>query len=284
MSEEVEYDLERSLMDLLCLFQMLLYGYLRAPREKTELGRVDVRGVGGELSACLRGEGSRVFRGEGGMNRRWAWVDGKVEVVEEEKKAREKEREEGGARRGLSWLQIDRGRCYRTMVVEGEGLTLRQGAEKGWGVALAKSGFARQSGQHRWVVQLGRVNRRGHVFLGVARRGVGMASFLGNDVRGWGFLLSRDLYHGGSRRRSGFGERVGQGEKIEVVFDSDSGEMRVGKAGSRGGWGVAFRDIWNGMEEGTAELIYPAFSLHHPGDQVRERWLRPVCLSLYLHL
>ena len=70
-------------------------------------------------------------------------------------------------------------------------LGLLSWGDKGWGVALSRRGFTRRTGVHRWVVRLDRVNRRGHVFLGVARRSVGLAAFLGNDARGWGYLQVR---------------------------------------------------------------------------------------------
>lgn len=226
--------------------------------------------------------------------RRWDWMEGSYERIDHGSKKEGKTTagrsdtasHSGGGGGGssstegpsssysrttrLHHLKIDRLRCHPSMIIQDGGLSLMQGPDKGWGVALSRRGFAKGTGTHRWTVRLDRVNRRGHVFLGVARRSVGLASFLGNDASGWGYLQSQDLYHGGSRKRSQYGEKMSQGGKIEVFLDSDQGTLSLGNA-DRGpvNFGIAFTDLYAGMpSSGPDSLIYPAFSLHHTQDLI----------------
>ncbi|CAN0492926.1 unnamed protein product, partial [Hapterophycus canaliculatus] len=112
-----------------------------------------------------------------------------------------------------------------------------------WGVALATHGFPRGSGIHRWRVRLDSVNRRGHVFLGVATRQTALGSYLGADRNGWGYLVSQDLYHGGSRLRSGYGARMSAGMTVELTLNTDVGLLSVGNADTGEDFGPAMNNL-----------------------------------------
>ncbi|CAM9614484.1 unnamed protein product, partial [Pylaiella littoralis] len=119
-----------------------------------------------------------------------------------------------------------------------------QGPARGWGVALASHGFPRGSGIHRWRVRLDSVNRRGHVFLGVATRQTALGSYLGADRHGWGYLVSQDLYHGGSRLRSGYGARMSAGMTVELTLNTDVGLLSVGNADTGEEFGPAMSNLY----------------------------------------
>lgn len=119
-----------------------------------------------------------------------------------------------------------------------------QGPARGWGVALATHGFPRGSGIHRWRVRLDSVNRRGHVFLGVATRQTALGSYLGADRHGWGYLVSQDLYHGGSRLRSGYGARMSAGMTVELTLNTDMGLLSVGNADTGQDFGPAMNNLY----------------------------------------
>ncbi|CAM9226628.1 unnamed protein product, partial [Sphacelaria rigidula] len=119
-----------------------------------------------------------------------------------------------------------------------------QGPARGWGVALATGGFPRGSGIHRWRVRLDSVNRRGHVFLGVATRQTALGSYLGADRHGWGYLVSQDLYHGGSRLRSGYGSRMSAGMTVELTLNTDVGLLSVGNADTGEDFGPAMNNLY----------------------------------------
>ncbi|CAM9181221.1 unnamed protein product, partial [Laminaria digitata] len=148
-----------------------------------------------------------------------------------------------------------------------------QGPARGWGVALASYGFPRGSGIHRWRVRLDSVNRRGHVFLGVATRQTALGSYLGADRYGWGYLVSQDLYHGGSRLRSGYGSRMSAGMTVELTLNTDIGLLSDigGVAGggiSLGGGGSREARIDGGCGIDPQGTLWPAFAMHQPGDSV----------------
>lgn len=119
-----------------------------------------------------------------------------------------------------------------------------QGPARGWGVALASYGFPRGSGIHRWRVRLDSVNRRGHVFLGVATRQTALGSYLGADRHGWGYLVSQDLYHGGSRLRSGYGSRMLTGMTVELTLNTDIGVLSVGNTDTGEDFGPAMNNLY----------------------------------------
>lgn len=119
-----------------------------------------------------------------------------------------------------------------------------QGPARGWGVALATHGFPRGSGIHRWRVRLDSVNRRGYVFLGVATRQTALGSYLGADRHGWGYLVSQDVYHGGSRQRSGYGLRMSAGMTVELTLNTDIGLLSVGNADTREDFGPAMENLY----------------------------------------
>ena len=119
-----------------------------------------------------------------------------------------------------------------------------QGPARGWGVALASYGFPRGSGIHRWRVRLDSVNRRGHVFLGVATRQTALGSYLGADRHGWGYLVSQDLYHGGSRLRSGYGSRMLTGMTVELTLNTDIGLLSVGNTDTGEDFGPAMNNLY----------------------------------------
>ena len=121
---------------------------------------------------------------------------------------------------------------------------LPQGPARGWGVALATHGFSRGTGVHRWRVRLDSVNRRGHVFLGVATRQTALGSYLGADRHGWGYLVSQDLYHGGSRLRSGYGARMSAGMTVELTLNTDTGLLSVGNADTGEDFGPAMNNLY----------------------------------------
>lgn len=130
-----------------------------------------------------------------------------------------------------------------------------QGPSRGWGVALASHGFPRGSGIHRWRVRLDSVNRRGHVFLGVATRQTALGSYLGADRHGWGYLVSQDLYHGGSRLRSGYGSRMSAGMTVELTLNTDIGLLSVGNADTGEDFGLAMNNLYQDISNsggGTA--------------------------------
>ncbi|CAN0048567.1 unnamed protein product, partial [Choristocarpus tenellus] len=130
------------------------------------------------------------------------------------------------------------------------GCTLEQGPNRGWGVALATHGFSRGSGVHRWRVHLDSVNRRGHIFLGVATRRASLGSYLGADRHGWGYLVSQDLYHGGSRLRSGYGTRMLAGMTVEMILDTDEGVLSVGNADTGEDFGPAMTGLYENGSSG----------------------------------
>lgn len=111
-------------------------------------------------------------------------------------------------------------------------------------MALATHGFARGTGVHRWRVRLDSVNRRGHVFLGVATRQTALGSYLGADRHGWGYLVSQDLYHGGSRLRSGYGSRMSAGMTVELTLNTDIGMLSVGNADTGEDFGPAMNNLY----------------------------------------
>lgn len=125
-----------------------------------------------------------------------------------------------------------------------------QGPARGWGVALATHGFPRGSGIHRWRVRLDSVNRRGHVFLGVATRQTALGSYLGADRHGWGYLVSQDLYHGGSRLRSGYGARMSAGMTVELTLNTDMGLLSVGNADTGQDFGPAMNNLYEDIGGG----------------------------------
>lgn len=127
-----------------------------------------------------------------------------------------------------------------------------QGPARGWGVALATHGFSRGTGIHRWRVRLDSVNRRGHVFLGVATRQTALGSYLGADRHGWGYLVSQDLYHGGSRLRSGYGARMSAGMTVELTLNTDMGLLSVGNADTGEDFGPAMNNLYEDGGGGLA--------------------------------
>ncbi|CAN0450080.1 unnamed protein product, partial [Discosporangium mesarthrocarpum] len=145
-----------------------------------------------------------------------------------------------------------------------------QGPARGWGVALATAGFPPRCGLRRWRVRLDSVNRRCHVFLGVATRRAALGSYLGADRHGWGYLVSQDLYHGGSRLRSGYGVRMVSGMTVEMTLDTDAGVLSVGNADTGEDFGPALegRGGHGSGSEGQDTILYPAFAMHQPGDSV----------------
>ena len=262
-------------LSFLALLHFIILGLLRASRDPHNLTTTDFPKVLDLYRANLRAPQSREFKGESGAARKWDWPEGIYRKVGGEEAGDGAAEGGAGGRRGrkrttqLDHIRIDSLRCHPTMAVMEGGVTLVQGGDKGWGVALSRRGFARGTGTHRWTVRLDRVNRRGHVFLGVARRSVGLASFLGNDASGWGYLQSQDLYHAGSRRRSQYGEKINQGSTVEIILDSDEGTVSIGDADRGMSFGVAFTDLYVGAPlSGPDSLIYPAFSLHHAGDMI----------------
>ncbi|CAM9265674.1 unnamed protein product, partial [Phaeothamnion confervicola] len=161
---------------------------------------------------------------------------------------------------------------------------LEQGPTRGWGVALAARGFARGTGIHSWRVRLENVNRRGHVFIGVASRRVQLDGYLGADKFGWGALVSQDLYHGGARVGAGYGKRQAAGGVFELRLDTDQpggGELRLADAVTGEDFGPAFQGMFvelesgasggGGASDGAGEdvLLFPAIALHQPGDALR---------------
>lgn len=134
--------------------------------------------------------------------------------------------------------------CPESLNFEWIGCDWPQGPARGWGVALATHGFSRGSGIHRWRVRLDSVNRRGHVFLGVATRQTALGSYLGADRHGWGYLVSQDLYHGGSRLRSGYGARMSAGMTVELTLNTDIGLLSVGNADTGEDFGPAMNNLY----------------------------------------
>jgi len=269
-------DVSSPLLTFVSTLQFILYGNLIAPPDITLLRQVDVKAVLDCHVASLLVRESKEFRGESGALMKWDWGEGCYKVAEKEGDG-EAEKDDGISvtRRmstRLDTIRLDPRYCHGTMTISENGLTLEQGSEKGWGVALSKRGFARNTGVHRWRIRLDRVNKRGHVFLGVARRSVGLSSFLGNDTSGWGYLQTQDLYHASSLRRRQYGEKMNQGSTLEVTLDTDEGTLSIGDADRGINFGVAFSDLYSSaggvILSGNDATIYPAFSLHHPGDMV----------------
>lgn len=93
-------------------------------------------------------------------------------------------------------------------------------------------------------MRLDSVNRRGHVFLGVATRQTALGSYLGADRHGWGYLVSQDLYHGGSRLRSGYGSRMSAGMTVELTLNTDVGLLSVGNADTGEDFGPAMNNLY----------------------------------------
>lgn len=93
-------------------------------------------------------------------------------------------------------------------------------------------------------MRLDSVNRRGHVFLGVATRQTALGSYLGADRHGWGYLVSQDLYHGGSRLRSGYGARMSAGMTVELTLNTDTGLLSVGNADTGEDFGPAMNNLY----------------------------------------
>lgn len=94
------------------------------------------------------------------------------------------------------------------------------------------------------------MNRRGHVFLGVATRQTALGSYLGADRHGWGYLVSQDLYHGGSRLRSGYGSRMSAGMTVELTLNTDVGLLSVGNADTGEDFGPAMNNLYEDMGGG----------------------------------
>jgi hypothetical protein len=266
-----------AVLHFLAALQMVSFGLIKVPSSLPQQRALDVSRQLDAYRESFTTAESKEFRGESGLSRKWDWLEGAYASPV----ASDGAAGDGGAgaddpadrprltSNRVELLRIDPQRCHSTMMVADTGLTLHQGGDKGWGVALARSGFARGSGVHRWRVRLDRVNRRGHVFIGVARRSVGLNSFLGNDSSGWGYLQIQDLYHAGSRKRAAYGDKINQGSVVEVILDTDEGTMSIGDAEKGTDFGVAFQDLYSGMSVvGPDSLIYPAFSLHHPGDMI----------------
>lgn len=135
--------------------------------------------------------------------------------------------------------------------------TSLQGSTRGWGVALATHGFPRGSGIYRWRVRLDSVNRRGHIFLGVATRQTALGSYLGADRHGWGYLVSQDLYHGGSRLRSGYGSRMSAGMTVELTLNTDIGLLSVGNADTGEDFGPAMNNLYEDIDSAAGGVTNP---------------------------
>lgn len=101
-------------------------------------------------------------------------------------------------------------------------------------------------------MRLDSVNRRGHVFLGVATRQAALGSYLGADRHGWGYLVSQDLYHGGSRLRSGYGSRMSAGMTVELTLNTDIGLFSVGNADTGEDFGPAMNNLYEDMGGSSA--------------------------------
>jgi SPRY domain len=111
-------------------------------------------------------------------------------------------------------------------------------------------------------------SRRGHVFLGIARRKVALDGYLGSDSHGWGYLISQDLYHAGSRVRADYGSRMGAGNTVLLSLDTDAGTLSIEDADSGEHFGVAFSDLYSSASSAADSVLYPAFALHKPGDSL----------------
>jgi hypothetical protein len=104
--------------------------------------------------------------------------------------------------------------------------------------------------------------------LGIARRKVALDGYLGSDSHGWGYLISQDLYHAGSRVRADYGSRMGAGNTVLLSLDTDAGTLSIEDADSGEHFGVAFSDLYSSSSSAADSVLYPAFALHKPGDSL----------------
>ena len=98
------------------------------------------------------------------------------------------------------------------------------------------------------------MNRRGHIFLGVATRQTALGSYLGADRHGWGYLVSQDLYHGGSRLRSGYGSRMSAGMTVELTLNTDIGLLSVGNADTGEDFGTAMSNLYEDIDSASGVI------------------------------
>jgi hypothetical protein len=156
-------------------------------------------------------------------------------------------------------LEFDPTRCAETMTLSDGNKTARQYTAKQWGMVMATTGCAPNTGIHEWAVRLDRCEK-GHIFLGVCTRDASVATYVGGDRQGWGLIGTRALWHNRSKVRGDYGDGFSTGSVVRVRLNTDTGALSFGLDDSD--WGIAFDGL---TQHGT---LYPAIGLYQRDDQV----------------
>nr|CCA19532.1 HECT E3 ubiquitin ligase putative [Albugo laibachii Nc14] len=156
-------------------------------------------------------------------------------------------------------LEFDPSRCAETMTLSKNNRTAKQYTAKQWGMVMATTGCAPNTGIHEWAVRLDRCEK-GHIFLGVCTRDASVATYVGGDRQGWGLIGTRALWHNRSKVRGDYGDGYSTGSTVRVRLNTDSGALSFGLDDSD--WGIAFDGL---TQHGT---LYPAIGLYQRDDQV----------------
>lgn len=123
-----------------------------------------------------------------------------------------------------------------------------------WSTILGTTPFC--TGINYWELHLDK-SATSYLFIGVATRDADLATFLGGDDNGWGFIGDRALYHKRTKVKA-YGERFGQGDTIGVTLNMDRGTLSFSKNGQD--LGVAF--------EGLVGSVYPAVAFYNQGQRL----------------
>ncbi|CAM9202377.1 unnamed protein product [Discosporangium mesarthrocarpum] len=138
--------------------------------------------------------------------------------------------------------------------VSGNELSASFGSNETWSTILGTTPFV--CGNNYWELHIEK-SSTAYLFIGVAKRGIDLATFLGGDENGWGFIGDRTLYHKRAKVKA-YGERFGQGDTVGVTLNLDRGTLSFSKNGLD--LGVAF--------EGLFGELYPAVAFYSQGQRV----------------
>jgi hypothetical protein len=94
--------------------------------------------------------------------------------------------------------------------VSSDGQQITFGGNERWQTVMAEEGFV--GGVNEWTVRIDS-SSTAYMFVGVAKKGVDLDSFLGSDDRSWGFIGDRALYYKRTKVKS-YGERFGEGDEV----------------------------------------------------------------------
>ncbi|CAN0546003.1 unnamed protein product, partial [Ectocarpus sp. 12 AP-2014] len=123
-----------------------------------------------------------------------------------------------------------------------------------WSTVLGTTSFS--TGSNYWELHLDK-SATSYLFIGVATRDADLATFLGGDDHGWGFIGDRALYHKRTKVKA-YGERFSQGDTIGINLNMDRGTLSFSKNGQD--LGVAF--------DGLVGSLYPAVAFYNQGQRL----------------